>query len=263
MDEQDTKDKETSFKQLTVSSTPSEGSTTTERDPAVLKKYAAERSRLLFGCYRKGDANDPDTYVAAITAVLSRYPHDVIRDVTHPAKGLPIRCDFLPTVKEVYDACEERVSPRREDAARKKRVEKQLAERGETEPRPVYSIDSPEAKAIRVLHDIVGRTSAFFTIFRRGDGSVTYTKPVTEQLAALAQAPPSEAWVSLSRQQAGAWDGKGGFLSKFFDHGLVRLHLVEGSRAPWPWPPSIDGKLYPAGDDPPLMTEQDLQEDFK
>lgn len=228
-----------------------------------MKKYAAERSRLLFGCYRKGDANDPDTYVAAITAVLSRYPHDVIRDVTHPVKGLPIRCDFLPTVKEVYLACEERVSPRREDAARKKRVERQLAERGETEPRPVYAIDSAEAKAIRILHDIVGRTSAFFTIFRRGDGSVTYTKPVTEQLAALAQAPPPSDWVHLTRQQAGAWDGKGGFLSKFFDPGLVRLHLVEGSRAPWPWPPSIDGKLYPAGDDPPLMSEQDLQEDFK
>lgn len=219
----------------------------------MLKNYAAARARLLFGSYRKGEANDPDTYVAAITAVLSKYPEDVIRAVTHPAEGLPVKTDFLPTVKEVRQACEELISPRREAAARKKRVDKQLAERAVFE-RPIYSRDSDEAKAIRILHDMVGRTSAFFTIFRRDDGSVTYGKPMTEQLTALCKAPPPAQWVVLNHKHAGAWEA---LLRRVFDDGLVRHRLHEGCKAPWPWPPSIDGKIYPDADGPAPLTEDD------
>jgi hypothetical protein len=119
---------ETSFKPLTVSLTKSGLSTP---DPTRITEYATQRARLLLGCYRKGDANDPDTYVAAITATLARYPEDVIRDVTHPATGLPTQKDFLPTVREVYLACEAIVQPRRAAEARRKQIENQLAERAE------------------------------------------------------------------------------------------------------------------------------------
>lgn len=224
-------------------------------DPPDLKSYAAKRARLLFGCYRKGDANDPDTYVAAITAVLSRYEESVIRAVTHPAKGLPIKTQFLPTVKEVFEACEALDEPRREAEARKKRIEKQLAEREQSEARyPVYARDSDEARAVRVLHDLVGRTSAFFTIFRKGDGSVTYTKRITPQLAALGQSPSANAWRPLNRQQASAWEE---LLRQIFDPGLMRTYLTEGSSAPFPWPPSLDGKVYEWDGPAPTMTEAD------
>jgi len=121
---------ETSFKPLTVSSTRSALSTP---DPSRITEYATQRARLLLGCYRKGDANDPDTYVAAITATLARYPEDVVRDVTHPATGLPIQKDFLPTVREVYLACEAIMVPRREAEARDQRRAKQAAEIAEWE----------------------------------------------------------------------------------------------------------------------------------
>jgi hypothetical protein len=62
---------------------------------------------LLLGCYRTGEANDPDTYVAAISATLARYSEQIITDVTHPVGGLPSKKSWLPTVKEVFDACEE------------------------------------------------------------------------------------------------------------------------------------------------------------
>ena len=68
--------------------------------------FAAERTRLLFGCYRKGEANDPDTYTAAIAAILAEYPEQVIREVTDPRVGLPRKLSWLPTVKEVSDACD-------------------------------------------------------------------------------------------------------------------------------------------------------------
>ena len=82
----------------------------------------------MFGCYRKGDANDPETYVAAITATLARYPEDVILKVTHPASGLPIEKNFLPTVAEVYRACEAEMAPRKRDLERRARRDRQLAE---------------------------------------------------------------------------------------------------------------------------------------
>lgn len=61
---------------------------------------------MMFGCYRKQDANDPEIYVAAVTAVLSEYPREVIESVTDPRTGLPSRLKWLPTVAEVKEACE-------------------------------------------------------------------------------------------------------------------------------------------------------------
>jgi hypothetical protein len=87
--------------------------------------YAAERARLLFGQFRKGDANDPQTYTASITAVLSRYPADIMREVTDPRTGLASRLDWLPTVKEVHDACETIEQPRRHAAQREIELRRQ------------------------------------------------------------------------------------------------------------------------------------------
>jgi hypothetical protein len=65
-----------------------------------------ERARLLFGLYRKGDANDPETYVAGVTAVLAEYAPEVVRRVTDPRTGLARTVSWLPTLKEVSDACD-------------------------------------------------------------------------------------------------------------------------------------------------------------
>jgi uncharacterized protein YdaU (DUF1376 family) len=98
-----------------------------------LEPICRQRARLLFGCFRRGEANEPETFVTAIAAVLARYPEDVIRDVTHPATGLAVRCDFLPTVAEVYRACETIMRPRREAEAWRQRVQQQLEERTKLE----------------------------------------------------------------------------------------------------------------------------------
>jgi hypothetical protein len=75
--------------------------------PQTNPGYAAERAKILFGCYRRGEANDPDTYVAAITAVLAEYDLDVIKYVTDPRTGLPRKTNFLPTIPELDKACVE------------------------------------------------------------------------------------------------------------------------------------------------------------
>lgn len=132
MDNQEAK----SFKQLTIS---------VEKLPALAEEqakkneYAAERARLLLGCYRTGDANDPDTYVAAVSATLARYPDRVIDLVTDPRIGLPRKKTWLPSVKEVYDACEEEHLPLREEEARQERIRKQFAEREQPPKKHTYA----------------------------------------------------------------------------------------------------------------------------
>lgn len=133
--------------------------------------------------------------------------------------------------------------------SRKKRVDP------DWKPKPYYAWDSPEAKAIKVLHEIVGRTSAFFAVWRRkSDGAVTFGRDMTEQLKAFALAGDEARWVTLNYQQAASWEEA---LRKFFDEGLHRRRMTDGSRAPWPWPPSIEGKIYPDANGVPPMSDAD------
>ena len=81
---------------------PSLPSSTDQRQ----QTYAAERARILFGCFRKGDANDPEVYTAAITAILAEYSPEVIQRVTDPRTGIPRKMKFLPNPSEVSDECE-------------------------------------------------------------------------------------------------------------------------------------------------------------
>jgi hypothetical protein len=93
--------------------------------------YATNRARLLLGCYRTGDANDPETYVAAISAVLARFPEATITAVTHPVSGLPSRLNWLPTIKEVRAACEAEVYLLEQIRRRDGRIRQQLEARAE------------------------------------------------------------------------------------------------------------------------------------
>src|SRR5882724_7725301 len=138
---------------------------------AAISLYAAERATLMFGCYRKGDANDPDVYVAALTLVLSGYPEHVIRAMTNPDSGLPSKHTFLPSVAEVKKACEEYIRPEREYQASQARIKQQLKERAEFEGtcsiERAFSKAKPETREEEVI-----RT--------RADG----TRPTYEQLIA-------------------------------------------------------------------------------
>lgn len=117
-----------SWKQLTVSV---EKLPASMGQQAKISTYATERAQLLLGCYRSGEANDPDTYVAAISATLARYSQQIITDVTHPVSGLPAKKSWLPTVKEVFDACEEEADRDRQQTAREHRIQEQFAMRAE------------------------------------------------------------------------------------------------------------------------------------
>jgi hypothetical protein len=64
---------------------------------------------MLFGSYRRGDANDPELYVAAITSVLSQYEVELIREVTDPRTGIATTekfMAFMPNAGELKVYCD-------------------------------------------------------------------------------------------------------------------------------------------------------------
>jgi len=86
--------------------------------------YASQRAEVLFGCYRRGDANDPERYVAAIAAVLSDYDFELMKEVTDPRTGICTTekfMTFMPNAGELKVYCEAQ-------AARRERL-KRLGER--------------------------------------------------------------------------------------------------------------------------------------
>lgn len=71
----------------------------------------AELAKVLLGCYRTGDANEPEIYSGGVIAVLSEYPAEVVRKVVDPRRGLPARCKWLPSIAEIKEALEAEMAP--------------------------------------------------------------------------------------------------------------------------------------------------------
>lgn len=74
-----------------------------------------ERAKILFGGYRRSDANDPELYVASIAAVLAIYEEDLIREVTDPRTGISTTDKFgafPPNSGELKSYCDARAEHR-------------------------------------------------------------------------------------------------------------------------------------------------------
>lgn len=80
---------------------PSVANTASGPDPS----YCLNRTKVLFSCYRKDEAHDPETYCSAVAATLSEFPRQVVEYVTDPRTGLPSSSKFLPNIAEVRAAC--------------------------------------------------------------------------------------------------------------------------------------------------------------
>jgi hypothetical protein len=63
----------------------------------------------LFGLYRRADAQDPETYVAGLAALLSEYSREIIDYVCDPRTGLPRTLKWPPTIADVAGACDKQV----------------------------------------------------------------------------------------------------------------------------------------------------------
>ena len=111
-------------------------------------QIAAQRAALLFGCYRRGDANDPETYSAAIIAVLTRFPQHVVEYVTDPRTGLPSAAQWLPSVAEVKQACIKRQAY----LARLVDFDRRFGNRPSVAPLPAFDKSRPGCRANVFVH---------------------------------------------------------------------------------------------------------------
>lgn len=100
----------------------------------------------MLDCFRTGAANSPETFVTAIAATLARYPDQVIYDVTDPRSGLPSYLSWMPTIKDVHDACDRAYLPIKNAIEREKRIAEQMAERKAEENRPRPTLEQLKAK---------------------------------------------------------------------------------------------------------------------
>jgi hypothetical protein len=105
-----------------------------------LSLEAAKCAKLILGSYRTGDANDPDTYVRVIAAVLTCYPVEIMKEVSDPRWGIATKIKWLPTLYDVKEACEAAMQP----TYRRQREEAHIAERRQrlsapTAPRPTLA----------------------------------------------------------------------------------------------------------------------------
>jgi len=78
--------------------------TSTKCDPRTASRKAAQ----LFGCYPRNEANDPEFFLTAASALLASYPEVVVDRVCDPVSrsGLPAKHKFLPALAEIRAACE-------------------------------------------------------------------------------------------------------------------------------------------------------------
>ena len=107
-----TEDELEPFKMLHASSTRGQLPASSQLPATTcLPTVAAKAATMLMGCYRKGDAADPEIYVTAIAAVLERYPARVVEEVSDPRTGIAGRSNWLPTVAEVRTECERLMAP--------------------------------------------------------------------------------------------------------------------------------------------------------
>lgn len=98
---------------------------------------------MLFGQFRSGSANDPETYVAGIAAILSDYPSETMRYITDPRTGIAANplpdpdtgriWKGLPDPADVKRACEIHYMPTRNLIARKRQAEENQRLRLESE----------------------------------------------------------------------------------------------------------------------------------
>lgn len=70
-------------------------------------ELALYHSKLILGCYKTDDVSDPQVYVTAVAAVLSRYSTDIGVRLSDPKDGVAGKLKWLPSVSEIRALCDE------------------------------------------------------------------------------------------------------------------------------------------------------------
>ena len=122
-----------------------------------------------------------------------------------------------------------------------------------------FDVESVEGRAIIALY-AVARITPFESRNR-----IAYRGELTAQLLAFAEAGDVKTLWIEDRQQIAGWSH---FIAKHVHGNRPPLIQTRGTGAdqrsgiyaPWPWPPSSEGKIYTTGPPETLMTDQDFED---
>jgi len=112
-----------------ASAKPSDGTKPSTDSAASAPEQVALLVERMLRCFHRKEGVDPQVFASAIVGILLDYPMEIVMEITDPIHGLPARQQFMPSPYDVRQACEARMRPRRESAARQVRVKAQLDER--------------------------------------------------------------------------------------------------------------------------------------
>jgi hypothetical protein len=105
---------------------------------------------LMLDTYRKkGEAANPEVFVAAIAATLCLYPPEVVQRVTDPRTGIASRLKWIPEVAEIREACETEMAPirRRQERERIEARQRQIV--AECEQEEARAAKNPATGAVK------------------------------------------------------------------------------------------------------------------
>ena len=80
---------------------PSGASSASRPSPA----YCLKRAEMMFGSYRKDEAQNPEIYAASVAATFEQYPQAVVDFVSDPRTGIASEIKWLPNIAEVREFC--------------------------------------------------------------------------------------------------------------------------------------------------------------
>jgi len=115
-----------------VGQTPS---TNSGSSPGVSQQEAAEAARRLFSYFPPREVGDPMVVLAGTVELLMQYPRSVLASILSPISGLPATMKWAPSVAEIRDACESRMSSIRARQRQQDVQRSQLQERRQIEDR--------------------------------------------------------------------------------------------------------------------------------
>lgn len=106
---------------------------------------AVDKATALFGSFKRAETHDPDRFITGVTAIFTMYPVDVVTFLCDPTQGLPVMCDWLPTMREIKEACDREVS-RIELRKKAEKFQRRAQASGYKGRQHVETFDPPEKK---------------------------------------------------------------------------------------------------------------------
>jgi hypothetical protein len=114
---------------------------------------AAEAAERLIGFYPSIMASDAKVYAAGMVQVLAHYPEHLVEEAINPYSGLPSLHDFPPTMKQIKDFLEPRLSRERHMQEMKERFNRKRLPEPPRDPEQDKRIE----QGLRQLAERLGR----------------------------------------------------------------------------------------------------------